>query len=164
MLLLGPDNEPLTYIRTDENGEYDFAGLAFGTYKIYAEIPGIETIPVIVTLDESNPTQQVNILVKDGMAVTIQENQDSEIIEDLGNIYPNPVKTNALMTISLKEKARIEINIMNLVGQNVFHDELILTAGSHKIQLNTAGIPSGLYHLQIITTSGESISRKLIKH
>ncbi len=164
MLLLGPNNEPYTYIRTDENGDYSFADLAYGTYKIYTEIPGIETIPVIVTLEEGNPTQEVNILIKDGMAVTIQENQNSKIIEELGNIYPNPVIDNARMKISLMEKTRIEINIMNLVGQTILHEVMILSAGTQQIQLNTAGIPSGLYHLQIITATGESISRKLIKY
>jgi PKD repeat protein len=163
MMLLGPDNEPYYYIRTDESGEYLFGELGFGKYTIYAEIMGIETIPVTVILDEANPTHEVNILVKDGMALGIDEGE-SRVIEELGSIYPNPVKDNVGFTISLRQQALLEVNVMNLVGQRIIHEEYNLSAGKQKIQLNTGGIPSGLYHLQIITSAGESISRKLIKY
>ena len=164
LLLLGPENEPYKYIRTNENGEYSFDDIAYGTYKVYTEIPGIETIPVMVTLDETTPIQEVNIIIKDGMALGIQDNTVSGVIEKMGGIYPNPVTANANMEVTLTEKSFIEINIMNLVGQIILHEEMILQAGTTKVQLNTGGIPSGLYHLQLITTSGESISRKLIKY
>jgi hypothetical protein len=163
MMLLGPGNVPYAYIRTDENGEYAFGELAYGTYSIYTEIMGIETIPVTVTLDEANPNHEVNILVKDGVAVGIDDKEDKNI-EELGNIYPNPIREQLQFMISLRQQAGLEINIMNLVGQKVFHQELLLPAGKQNIQLNTGGIPPGLYHLQIISSTGESISRKLIKY
>jgi hypothetical protein len=163
MMLLGPENVPYSYIRTDESGEYSFGELGYGTYTIYAEIMGIETIPVTVSLDEANPSHEVNILVKDGVAVGIDDGED-RIIEELGAIYPNPVRDNVRFTISLRQQVQLEVNIMNLVGQRIIHEEFNLAAGKQRIQLNTNGIPSGLYHLQIITSTGESISRKLIKY
>jgi hypothetical protein len=163
MMLLGPDNIPYSYIRTDENGTYSFGELGYGTYTIYTELMGIETIPVTLNLDESNPSHEVNILIRDGIAVGIDDGEDS-VIEELGAIYPNPVKENVGFTISLRQPAQLEVNIMNLVGQRIMQDEFDLAAGQQKIQLNTGGIPSGLYHLQIITSTGESISRKLIKY
>ncbi|MEA3477866.1 MAG: PKD domain-containing protein [Bacteroidota bacterium] len=164
ILLLGPGNEAYTYRRTNVNGEYSFADIAFGTYQVYTEIPGIETYPVTVTLVESNPIQQVNIIIKDGMALLGIEDQTSTLITEIGNIYPNPVSNDAYLNVSLKETVQLEVNIMNLVGQRVMHQELILQEGNQKIHLQIAGIPPGLYHLQIISSTGEKISRKLIKY
>ena len=38
VLLLDQNNQPLTYTKTDVNGEYAFQNLAYGTYVVYPEI------------------------------------------------------------------------------------------------------------------------------
>ncbi|MFK5855058.1 MAG: PKD domain-containing protein, partial [Bacteroidota bacterium] len=59
VLLLDNDGNQIKYSRTNDNGVFNFSDLAMGTYTVYTEIVGIETIPFDVTLDEQNNNSTV---------------------------------------------------------------------------------------------------------
>src|SRR5690606_8095380 len=48
VLLLDMFDNPVQYIYSDENGRWSFDDVAYGTYQVYAEYPGKETVPFIV--------------------------------------------------------------------------------------------------------------------
>ena len=50
MLLLDENDNPISHTVTNENGEYEFDNLAWGTYKVFIEIAGIEHVMFIVTI------------------------------------------------------------------------------------------------------------------
>lgn len=164
IILASAEGELLDFLFCDHNGEFIFRNLALGNYKLFADHTGKYSLPLEVSLTETSPyIDTLVIRISDHSLTGVVEPKNDELIRSW-NIYPNPVSANAQIEISLLKKSIIRVNIMNLVGQTVLHEEMMLPAGTSKVHLNTDGIPPGLYHLQLITTSGESISRKLIKY
>jgi hypothetical protein len=77
-------------------------------------------------------------------------------------LYPNPVKENTLLEVSLTEPGRVSIGLYDLGGTmvgNVF--EGLMDAGVSSIELSgfTANLPSGIYLLRITHPKGITILR-----
>lgn len=162
ILLLNENGSPITYIRTDEYGNFNFSDLGYGTYIVYTEIVGIETSPVSITLTEDNPEVTINIVVANGEALLGVDNQ-SAVIENLGDISPNPVSQNACLNISLKEATTLRVEILNQIGQIVSVENKTMNAGETLIELQTSGLQEGLYILNITPSDGISSYKKFIK-
>jgi len=162
ILLLSENGNPLTYLRTDDNGNFNFSDLAYGTYVVYTEIVGVETIPAYITLTAENPDASISIVVANGEAALGIDNQ-SAIIESLGNITPNPVSQNAYINISLKEVTSLRVEILNQMGQVVSVENKTMKAGETRLELKTAKLHEGLYILNITPSDGISSYKKFIK-
>ena len=75
--------------------------------------------------------------------------------EALFSVYPNPTKD----MVSIDCEGTEEIYLFNSVGQKL---ETISTNGNDHIQIDMAGLPSGVYVLQAVS-HGCTITRKIIK-
>ncbi|MBE9492065.1 MAG: PKD domain-containing protein [Bacteroidetes bacterium] len=164
ILLLGPDQEPYTYQKTNQDGQFEFNDLALETYQIYTEIPGIITTPAIITLDNIHPTSNIQIIIKNGHAYLSVDDLNPVDISGVGEIYPNPVTNNALIRISSIVEAKVQLNIINQLGQTITTKKLILNQGINQIELNTSGLPGGLYNLRIMTENNSMILKRFIKY
>ena len=60
--LLNATSKVISYVYTDEEGEFEFAGLGYGVYKLRAEITGNLSTVQQIQLDESNPVVDELIL------------------------------------------------------------------------------------------------------
>ncbi len=163
ILLLNQNNEPLIYLRSDENGQFDFSDLDYGTYVIYAEIVGINTIPAVITLSEDDPDVSIQIIVKDGEAFLSVPDHNSILISELGEVYPNPVSDNAKIRVHLDAPATLQVTIFNQVGQLVSTSTESLGSGANEVSLNTAQLRPGIHLLRVTTTEGDVISKRFIK-
>ena len=87
-------------------------------------------------------------------------NSISESVTEL-NIYPNP--TNGKVTISFASDYGRDYNIriINILGDQLFIDELNTFVGEYKQTVNLASYPKGIYFLEIETDVGV-INKKLI--
>ena len=56
ILLLDQSGNPVSYNFSKTTGDFGFNSLAFGTYQIYAEMPGKNTTPAFVTIDAQYPS------------------------------------------------------------------------------------------------------------
>jgi len=66
-------------------------------------------------------------------------------------IYPNPFKNTATLLISLGDEAHVEFKLFNTQGTEVFViNKEQLAAGDHRIEINAAHLPAGLYIGQLI--------------
>lgn len=163
ILLYDQNNNPIIYRRTNDQGIFDFSQLAFGTYTVYTEIVGIETIPFEVTLSEQNNHASVNIIVSNGQAVLGIDEINSAFIESIDDVFPNPVTDKSAFNISLKEPSNLNIEILNHFGQSLYTDVSFLSKGKHKVELPTLSISQGYYLLRITADDNVSVVRKLIK-
>ncbi|HDR52674.1 MAG TPA: T9SS type A sorting domain-containing protein [Mariniphaga anaerophila] len=81
------------------------------------------------------------------------------------HVYPNP--TNGMVTISFNTVAndRVKLTIFNLAGQPVKTlRESYETAGNKTLRFVTAGdLQSGIYFIQLITSSTESLVKFIVK-
>jgi hypothetical protein len=62
------------------------------------------------------------------------------------SFYPNPVKENGVLELSLRESSDVEVVVLNLLGQvvkNPFTGKL--PAGIHLVDVETSGLDAGLY-------------------
>jgi len=162
ILLQDENGNPLTYLRTDENGEFEFPELDYGTYIVYTEIVGIETTPAVVTLSQENPTASIKIVVANGEA-TLGIDKVSAFIDGVGNITPNPVAENASIEIDVKQSSTVTISVVNQYGQSLSVVKQQMNSGKNEIAINTVSLPQGVYILNIVAEDGVKTVRKFVK-
>ncbi len=163
ILLLSETYEPLSYINTDDEGNFDFSTLGYGTYVVYLELLGIETTPAVITISEENPSASIEIILKDGEATLSIEEPVSGYISDVSEVYPNPITSSANVEISLTKSSEIHLSIFNQMGQMVYQLSETKSSGSHIIPVKTDNLQNGFYTLQIQTTDGAKVVKKFVK-
>ncbi len=158
--LLDENQNVLTFTYSAINNNFDFSNLAYGQYTIYTEAVGIPTYPSVVNLSEENPTAEIEIFVN---ATEIANSvKGIENIKVNGNVYPNPVNTSAHIDLNLLENSKVEIRIINQVGQTLEYKNESLSKGEHKFTFNTQDYPSGLYFIKV-SNEKTSITQKFVK-
>ena len=74
--------------------------------------------------------------------------------------YPNPASTNATINVELNETAKLEITILNSVGQSVYSTLVNGNIGSNKVNVNLNNLSSGLYFYQVKVGNSKAITKK----
>ncbi len=87
----------------------------------------------------------------------------------LSEPYPNPFNPNTTIYFGLKEAASVTMNIYNVQGQLVkaLHNNNFMAAGKYReswngVNNNGARVPSGIYFLKMNTSSGYSMTKKMV--
>jgi PKD repeat protein len=164
IVLMDPDKSPLIYLKSNEQGSFIFNDLAFGTYIIHAELMGIHTVQAQVTLSADQPEAAVEVQVTGDQAnVVFGMPEQKGVIENVSEIYPNPVNNNAKLDITVIEPVNLNITIFGQTGQMMDQQGVTLNSGSHNINLDISTLPVGLYLARITTVKGEVICRKFMK-
>lgn len=164
VVLMDGQGNPLTYIRSDNEGYFEFINVPYGTYIIHAEIMGIHTVQAELTLSEENPVSSVEVQVSGGEANFVFGMPEQKItLGKVGEIFPNPVNDNAQLEITMKEPANLQVSIISQTGQLLDAEVLSLPAGTHNYKLETGSLPVGLYLVRISTNQGESVNRKFMR-
>jgi hypothetical protein len=77
-------------------------------------------------------------------------------------LYPNPTGGNATISMNLKKDDRIIITILNADGKAALAPiDRSYKAGEQEIMLPTAGLPSGMYYVQVATGT-QTLKVKLV--
>lgn len=64
--------------------------------------------------------------------------------------YPNPFNPSTTIEWILDRPSEVQLKIFNLLGQNVFNQELgLLEAGSHSLLWNGSKYASGVYIIEV---------------
>ena len=163
ILLLDESGNPLTYYRTDENGDFDFSELAFGTYIVYTEMVGIQTTPVTVTLTEDTPEANINIVIQNGEAVLGIGDAVSAFVGEVSDVYPNPSNGQAHINIQTKQNANIDITVANSLGTVIYQTEQNYSPGKQRFTIETQSLPKGIYFISVKSSDGFAKVRKLVK-
>lgn len=156
------DFEIVDYIKTDEDGIFDFPDLPNDTYYLNVQYPGVPMDTTTYTTIEvkSNNSQYKNIeisaLVGSKVISVLQTNVTSiykDILYDKIIVYPNPASE--MITVDLSTyNEQFDLRILNLQGAQVFHKENI--RGKEKINLDDYS--SGTYIIRISNESGDLAS------
>lgn len=162
VVLLDGDDNPLDYAQTDETGEFTFEDLAYGTYKLKIEMPGVNSEIALVWLSEDNEMTELQFFVKDNSAYLGLKNS-LEAISAIGEVFPNPVTGLGKLDVMVKTPTDMIIQIINHSGQLLNSYNKSFNAGLNILEIETSSFASGLYYVQIIDDSGQSITRKFIK-
>jgi len=163
IILLDESGNPVAYTYTNEDGEYEFDNLAWGTYQVVVEILGFEQAIFEITIGPNDPVVNNIIFEVDEDSVS----SVSTAIEDIlvvnqFSIYPNP--TNGELTIEMEMKANVEvfISLMSVDGRKVLETFRTVDYGMNRVALDLSKFTNGVYFLNIVNGQ-DIISRKVIK-
>jgi hypothetical protein len=149
----------MTYSSAD--GSFSFSDLAYGTYEIFAEIPGKSIIPQSIVLDEVHPSAEgIDMMILESEIIFLGI-AESEVFETIPFIYPNPVNDRINITINLKKPSLVRFDIIDPVGR-------IVSSESHNIidlkniLIDVKSLPQGVYLLKL-EADREIVFKKIIK-
>ena len=164
ILLLDNNDNPVTYVYTDATGAFEFNNLAYGTYKIYAEVLNKSTDPAIVDISAASPTSSNTVVEINSTDIThMSTGITYDYFGENNRVYPNPVTQAARLELSLKQSAQIDLNLRNALGQAVWSKSELLGSGTHQIELDMNDLPAGVYFIQMKADKSEQSTLKVIK-
>ena len=78
------------------------------------------------------------------------------------NVYPNPAKDNATISLNLKQRADVTLQVTSVVGHQVISRDLgTLAAGTEQVTVDVRNLASGVYFCTLIV-DGQKITKKMI--
>jgi len=162
LILTNDTNAPISDIRTDSLGGYQFSGLPHGTYKIYPDMVNKLGVPHWAVLFEGNLSEvekdfevQTNNVIPIGDAVSVPEYQAAVTLE----VFPNPFGDR--ITISSNDSGRLitSASLSDVLGREVATSPATY---SDKISWDLGSLPNGMYLLHVHVGKGTYV-KKLIK-
>ncbi len=143
------------------DGSYSFNDLAYGTYEIFAEIPGKSIVPITIDLNETYPSyENVDMLVV-GNEIVFLGIEESEVFEAMPYLYPNPAQDWIHVMISMKKPDQVRIDFLDATGRLV-SSESYAVSGQEVLDINVNDLSQGVYFMKM-TASEEVIVRRLLK-
>ncbi len=101
-------------------------------------------------------------LLGTGIATDAQDN--AHLLPEalaLAPAFPNPFNASTTLRFALPEMTDIKLTALNLTGQEVAMLAEGAYAGSHSVQWNAAGVPSGVYFVRL-QTPRETLTQKIL--
>ncbi|MBU2613884.1 right-handed parallel beta-helix repeat-containing protein [Patescibacteria group bacterium] len=149
----------LAYTLTDYQGKFYFDSLAYGNYRLHAEIPGypLNLSPVIQLSPEQVSTEAVFQI--ENQKISISAKGEQLVFEPESRIYPNPV--NDYLFIEIQDIQTLMV--YDLFGVLVHAADLTKhKAGHHAYKLDMRKFKNGVYIL-VLASEQQLISRKVVK-
>jgi hypothetical protein len=129
---------------TDHDGAFQIPNLAYGTYKVVVDHPGMEQYTQWITLSPAQGSAYVEVEMQAASSST----QDQQLITSQRlEIWPNPVTTHQLW-VNMPANGRL--NMLDMNGKNLSTHQL--TAGKQSVQLGQ--LPEGFYLAEVRTATG----------
>ena len=161
VLLLDDQDNPIQHASTDGNGAYSFSNLAYGTYKVIVEIPGLASTPQLITIGPNNEDETEVSFEVNTTSVTALGIEDHQQVAIKG-LYPNPTKGILNLDLAFEQAAEVSITLINLVGQEILLKQVEATGGTEVISLDVKQVPAGVYMLKV--QSGNTVlAERIIK-
>lgn len=164
VILCDQNNLPLDWITTNEFGQFEFINIAFGSYKLYADLAGIYTISEQVVLEDGYPVvDTIRIEMFTENPLSIPEAPD-EIIS-INGLYPNPVKDLFNVELTAERDMELQLNIYNITGQLLQSNRQYISKGINILQVESKNMPPGMYLLRLGANGMHHIlQKKFIKN
>lgn len=162
IMLLNMDNSGVQYTYSDANGDYSFSNVAYGSYKLYAEVLGKTTYYKTVTIDAANTElSHVDIVITDE-AVFARVSGAASITENI-KLYPNPATEAFNIQFSAKKQDVLTVNIVSVYGVVIAEYQMEILVGVNFQQLNIQWLSSGIYFVQITNEVGDQAVYRVVK-
>jgi hypothetical protein len=121
-----------------------------------------------MTVSNSTPYQQLNpnthwysCATLDFRTVGISENGSSSVNNSY--IYPNPAKNNATVKVNLVTNSKVQIQVLNTIGQVVKTTQSQGQTGANSIQVDLSGLASGIYLVSVKVDNATSTKKLIVE-
>jgi hypothetical protein len=84
----------------------------------------------------------------------------TEVVSGL-DVYPNPSRDIFNISFSTKASQTVNVQVVNLLGEEIYTEELVDFEGYHQTVVDMNDKPKGVYFLEITTLNG-SINQKIV--
>jgi PKD repeat protein len=165
VMLLDMNNYPVAYTYSNSQGHFEFDGVPYGTYQVWAEVAGLLTTPAIITISAQEPTiDNIGIIVNETQVTT----GISPLVEaaklGFGNVFPNPSANEMFIQVSSEANLQLNFSIYDVAGRMADSRLVTIPSGKTQVALQTTNLSAGIYTLNIQSTDGSlKISKKLVK-
>lgn len=148
---------------TGNDGGFTFTNINFGTYTVYADIPGLirDSVYTFTVDSTTNIFMNLNYLV-DSVNIYIAPGIGIETIEDLNlntlQVYPNPSKDISNIYFSLINSAQVKLEVYNIYGIKMFSlldDDLPAGEYNNSFNPTQSALDAGTYFITL-TVNGKS--------
>ncbi len=168
-----PGGSIMATTATSSTGIYTFAGVPYGNYTIYVDIPGLgRDSSYTLTIDSTNNQYLNENYIADSNSVYINPNTNVGInnpitvsgSENKFKVYPNPVIGNTVIEYSLVEEGKITLDVYNVLGIKI--KSLVNSnqpAGNFKYNLNPRynSLNTGIYFITL-TIDGKTTTKRIV--
>lgn len=80
-------------------------------------------------------------------------------------VYPNPVQTNAMVSLTLGTETLVTVTVSDAQGRPVMKGiQKNLPSGNQIITFNTSGFANGLYFVEVSYAGSKSVHKMMIRH
>jgi hypothetical protein len=151
----GSGVESSTIFMSVDQSPYDLAGVSNSDSLLVSPLNGTHTYSFYaLAKDNVGNVEPIRpAIVTTTVTTSIEKNDGSLPTEySLGQNYPNPFNPSTVIRFSLPHKAKVLLEVFNLLGQRV--EVLIdkeLDASSYKVNFNAVHFASGIYFYRLIT-------------
>lgn len=156
IILTDAANKPVAYTYSDNAGKFNFAGVPYGTYKIFGDVMGKTSNPLGFTISTSTPS--VTTIVFEEKTLTFNATMPTGVSNVAGQqhgIYPNPAK-DAITIAGLTSDATV--TIYDMTGRTLVQQAV--SASNNTV--NIAALATGNYVVKLATAQ-ETTTTKLTK-
>ena len=160
MILLNSAHQAIGFTQVSTSGGFIFPTMAYGTYYLHAEMPGITSDYIMVNITPEKPHADVTMTFTGNSILGIRN--ELSLVNDW-SAYPNPVTDNLTVSIDMKKESMAVAGLYNMTGQVVSVISVCLHEGNNRIFLPTASLPAGLYTLKVTSKQGLNIQSKVVK-
>ena len=154
----------LDYALTDENGNFYFSHLPYGSYLIDAEKAGYETtVSSLITLSPDHPDETGVVIELNGNKKIGIRRTETPLPGNKSAVWPNPAGDYIFIPVSEQVNGMVTVEIYNLMGWLI--QKQVITKeqnGQPYIKLNIAKLNPGLCFVRI-TGKGAASSYTFIK-
>ena len=162
VILTNMGSEPLKWTRTNSNGSFTFNDIPYGSYKVYADLTGMYSLPETVILSEEFPlADSLYIEMSPEPLLGISEPEPSVL--DILSLYPNPAKDLIKLNIKAEENSTVNLLIYNQLGQQLVSESHLLFTGNNTLDINISGLPGGTYFVRLQAANNTPLLKMFIK-
>lgn len=160
------DNVPPYALFGDVNGDYFNGRIRVGEHTLtatpFTADSGLgeagESLTISFTIERGSPG-----VASSESDLTDQVQQSFQISAGLVGNYPNPFNPSTTIRYHLAEPSYVRLIVYNLLGQEI----AILAAGrhqagSHQVQFDAEGLPTGMYMYRLETPSRNYVGKMLL--
>jgi len=163
VLLTDMTDQVLLITYSDANGEFSFDNLAYGSYKVRAEVTSIPVVPWVVTLSAANPVvDYLHLLVTPGGILTSVQNEPADRFFSIDAIYPSPAADVLNIDVSSAEGMPVIIEFTDVLGQRLLSRAENLSRGANHLVINTEGFSPGLCFMRLLCSDGKTLQRSVL--
>lgn len=158
--LIDGNGKTVAYTHTNADGIFDFGKVPAGNYKVWGEMAGKQTQPVVTSINSSvNNVSGIKIIIGKN-SLTSSVNEQANRIEPIeASIYPNPSK--GLLNIECAGKNSSSVQVYDITGQLILENNI--DNDNSKISIDISNSKNGLYIIKINSVEGNSIIKKILK-